>query len=50
MARDGILQDGEILQARILCHSETRPAISTIETLAPGCPCEFGGIEHRRHR
>lgn len=45
VARDGILQDGEILQTRILCHSETRPAISTIETLPPGCPCEFGGIE-----
>lgn len=45
VAGDGVLQEGEVTQRRMLCQTETAPAASRVAKLEPGCSCEFGGIE-----
>lgn len=45
IAGDGILQEGEVTQRKVICQTESVQALSHVEPLEPGCVCEFGGVE-----
>lgn len=45
VAKDGVLQEGEITQRKVICQSDSVSALSHVDRLEPGCVCEFGGIE-----
>lgn len=42
---DGVLQEGEITQRKVICQTDNIQALSNVEQVDPGCICEFGGVE-----
>ncbi len=44
-AGDGILAEEEITQRKVICQTDSIVALSHVESIEPGCLCEFGGVE-----
>lgn len=45
IAHDGVLQEGEVTQRKTICQTPAVSALSHVDTIDPGCVCEFGGVE-----
>ena len=48
MTGDGVLQEGEITQRKVICQTDNIQALSNVEQVDPGCICEFGGVEPKQ--